>query len=271
MTTIAQDQDAPCSGDVSGWAPDTSICSNWSTYTEAVRDYATQFATQVLWAATGRRFGLCQITVRPVRPRAIPAYVTYPSVFDPWGGNAGTFAWGLLAVAGGTQLVNFADGLMGQPPEIPLPGPVGAVSNVTIDGVVFSPSLYRLDGNKLVREDGQPWPVSQDLSKVLGQTNTWSVTYTRGEPVPIPVNYAAGVYACEVAKARAGGQCALPNKVTSITRQGVSVQIVSVNDYLDKGLTGISDVDTIILAYNPFHARSRPRVVSQDVARQLYR
>lgn len=268
---MTQNIDTPCSGALigsdSGWAPNTSTCSTWSSYTPEVQDYALQFATFILWAATGRQFGLCTVQVRPVRHRTIPPYLTYPAMYDPWGGDGGTFSWGLLASGGGTQLVNFAESCDGSPPEILLPGPVNAVSSVSIDGVVVSPTVYRLDGDRLVRQDGNAWPVTQDLTKPLGQVDTWSITYVRGVPVPAVVNSAAGLYACQVAKARTGGTCVLPNRVTSITRQGVSVQLVSINDYLEKGLTGVADVDQLILAINPSHARARGRVLSQDVQR----
>jgi len=268
---VAQNVDGPCSGAAPGsvgWSPNfTDLCSAWANYQPAVQEYALQFAIYVIWAATGRRYGLCPVTVRPVYGRGLPTYVTFPAVFDPWGGNAGTYGWGLMAVAGGTQLVNFADSCVGTPPQIALPGPVNAVNAVTIDGVAVSPANYRLDGDLLVRQDGNPWPVAQDLSKPLGQPNTWSVDYVRGEPVPVVINNAVAIYACQVGKARTGGTCALPNKITSITRQGVSVQTVSFSDLLKEGLTGVSDVDQIILAVNPSRARSRPRVVSQDLPR----
>lgn len=265
---MAQNVDAPCSGvGLSGWVPNVSTCTAWGTYTPEVQDYALQFATYVLWAATGRQYGLCSIQVRPVRHRSMPTYVTYPAVFDPWGGSAGTFSWGLMSSGSGTQLINFAEMQPGAPSEILLPGPVNDVSSVSIDGVLVSPAAYRLDGSRLVRQDGNSWPFAQDLTQPLGQPNTWSITYVRGEPVPAVVNGAAGLYACQVAKARTGGACVLPNRITSITRQGVSVQTVSVDELLEKGLTGVSDVDTLILAVNPFHARSRPRVVSQDLQR----
>lgn len=261
---MPQNIDEPCSGAASGWTPNTSICSTWGSYAPEVQDYALQFASYILWAATGRQFGLCSVQVRPYRVRAMPAYVTYPASFDPWGGSSGAFAWGLVASGSGTQLVNWADSCAGSPPEIVLPGPVGTVTSVTVDGVVVDPSAYRLDGDRLVRQDGNSWPIAQDLSKPLGQVNTWSVTYTRGKPVPAEVNLATGVYACQVAKARAGGTCVLPNRVTSITRQGVSVQMINLSDVIDKGMTGVSDVDMIIAAVNPYHARARPRVLSLD-------
>ena len=262
-----QNIDAPCSGASSGWAPNTDICPTWSNYTPEVQDYATQFATQVIWAGTGRRFGLCSITARPWRARAVQPYVTYPSAFDPWGGNMGSFSWGLFAVgSNSTQLINFASGYGPFiPNEIRLAGPVSSVTSVQIDGATLDPTAYRLDGDRLTRQDGNGWPAGQDLTKPAGQTNTWSITWMRGEPVPQLVNYAAGVYACQVAKARTNQACTLPNRVTNITRQGVSVQVISLNDVLDKGLTGVSDVDQIIRTYNPSGARSRPRVLSQDM------
>jgi hypothetical protein len=84
-------------------------------------------------------------------------------------------------------------------------------------------------------------------------------------PVPVVLNNAAGVYACEVAKARVGGTCQLPSRVTSISRQGVDVQLLSTEDYLDKGLTGFEQVDQVIRALNPGGLRTRPRVLSLDL------
>jgi hypothetical protein len=258
-----QNIDLPCSGDASGWVPNVSTCTAWTGYTPDVQDYALQLATYVLWAATGRRLGLCSIQVRPVVPRTLPTYITYPAEFDGYSG--GGFAWTLMATTGGTQLVNFADGCLGSPPQIRLPGPVNAITSVTVDAVTLPSSAYRLDGDLLVRVDGNGWPVSQDLSLALGSANTWSITYVRGEPVPAVVNSAAGLYACQVAKARTGGTCVLPNRVKSITRQGVSVETISINDVLDKGLTGVSDVDLVITMMNPGHLRARPRVLSPDL------
>jgi hypothetical protein len=270
----AQNQDAPCSqaNCVGCWNPDTSVDSTtWNTFPPSVQVYALDFATTVLWGATGRRFGLCTETVRPCQRGQIPAYLTFPAIFDPYGGAGGAYAWGLLGLSGGTSsmLVNFACCPGGtcqcSDSGINLPGPVGSVSNVTINGSTLDPNAYRLDGHRLVRQDGYAWPQTQDFSKAAGQTNTWSVTYTRGEPVPDALNRAAGLYAIEVGKARNKGTCALPQRVTSIARQGVSVTTVPVELYLQKNLTGVADVDQIILTYNPFGLRSRPRVSSPDL------
>jgi hypothetical protein len=249
---------APCSG----WTPNTALCSNWATYDPAVQAYAQRFAIYVLYAATGRQFGLCPVVVRPCETPNPMLYRSYPV------GAYGPEPYVLDGVAGGVVLGYLGGGdCVGggcHPPEIPLPGPVNSITSVTVDGVALDPSAYRLDGTRLVRQDGEGWP-AQDLSLADGQVGTWSVSYVRGLPVPDVLNDAAGAYACEVAKGRTGGTCQLPSRVASISRQGVDVQFVSAEDYLDKGRTGYAEVDQIIAAYNPDGIRRPPRVLSPDL------
>ncbi len=51
---------APCN-----WTVDHSCCPNWDDFDASVQQRADEYATMVLWASTGRRFGLCEVTVRP--------------------------------------------------------------------------------------------------------------------------------------------------------------------------------------------------------------
>lgn len=250
-----------------GWAPNTTAYAKWEEFTIEVRDYATALATHIVWAATGRRFGLHEVTVRPHVPRALPTYLSFPVSYDP-GGTGGQWAWSLVSVPGGNDVV-FGGGDpagfgLGSRAQLPLPGPVAAVTGVVIDGVTLEPSRYRLDGAMLVRQDGEGWPLSQDVTAPAGGPSTWSVTYQLGEAVPAVLNWAAGQYAVEIAKARTGADCRLPQRATSISRQGVNVQLVDVTNYLDKGLTGVQEVDQVIISVNPYGLKSRPRVVSLD-------
>src|SRR5262245_25173772 len=55
---------APCtwpSPSVSGGI----CCSEWSTFSPELQAQALEFATYTVWAATGRQYGLCEMTVRP--------------------------------------------------------------------------------------------------------------------------------------------------------------------------------------------------------------
>lgn len=249
----------PCAG----WNPDTSPCTGWADYTQPVRDYATEFAKVVLWAATGRRYGLCERIVRPCAPPEPFLYRTYgvDRYWTLWGAPGG----GVVPFALDSTTCGCGTFCGCQPSSVTLPGPVDSVTEVLVDGVALSNTLWRADGDILVRLGGEIWPLQQNLGAVATEVNTWSVRYQQGVPVPVVLNNAAGLYACEVAKARVGGTCQLPSRVQSINRQGVDVQLVSTEDYLDKGLTGFEQVDQVIRALNPDGLRARPRVVSLDL------
>jgi len=271
--TATNNVDAPCVDGTSDqqWNPDTSIVQNpaWSTFPPAIQSFALSVAVQVLWGATGRKFNLCDITVRPCLQQQLPTYLTFPSIWNP-GAEGGQWAWGLVAAPGGTELIFGGCGCVSgrcncTPPQMPLPSPVWSITNVTIDGAALDPTAYRLDGNLLVRQDGGTWPMNQQLGLPAGQPNTWTVRYLRGTPVPIPVNQATGFYAGELAKSMVGGACQLPQRVRTINRQGVSVDLALTENYLDKGLTGVPLVDQIIRTYNPFAQRSPARVISLDM------
>jgi hypothetical protein len=57
----------------------------------------------------------------------------------------------------------------------------------------------------------------------------------------------------------------LPERVTQIARQGITISMVDVDALLARQLTGITSVDQIIVAYNPGRLTSRPRFFSYDV------
>jgi|SRR5215831_519400 len=258
-----------------GWSPNVNdLCSDWTTntaITAPIQAYASNFAATIMFNATGRQFGLCQTTIRPCFNQTLPTYLTYPSLWNA-GQYGGQYAWGLVAFVNGVDILwgggcgcatGSSCGCM--PPQIELPMPVYRVQSVTINGATLDPSAYRADGNLLVRQDGKAWPVVQNLAHVLGDVDTWSVTYLKGTPVPQYLNDAAGILACELAKARVGADCRLPRRVQSVTRNGTTVQMINLQDLLDKGLTGILEVDQAILSANPGGLRQRPRVVSPDL------
>jgi hypothetical protein len=78
---------------------------------------------------------------------------------------------------------------------------------------------------------------------------------------------AARILATEFIKLWSGDDCALPQRVTSVTRQGVSYTILDSQDFLDDMRTGIYSIDLFLKSVNPDKARARARVFSPDVAR----
>lgn len=252
-----------------GWAPNIALCSKWSTYSSDVQAYALRVATRVIWAATGRQYGLEQVLVRPSRPAQESLYRTYPVGFAGYG------FWTLYGVNGGYQVL----GTCGCGPsaitgmsscscsgaDLSIPDNVASIVSISIDGVVLDPTTYTLLGGYLTRTDGQAWPVVQNFATPLGQVGTWSITYMQGIAVPADLQDAAGMYACQVGAARTGGSCSLPNRVQSITRQGLDIQYIDPGEYLKENRTGYDLVDSIIVTYNPDGLRQRARIISPDM------
>ena len=253
--------DEPCTG----WAPNHALCDAWGGFSSTIQAYADRVATRVIWAATGRQFGLCATTVRP-------CWAPQPVLYQSFPVNAyGEGYWTLLGVPGGVVPVSLAGcactaGCACSPPQIALPGPVASVTSVVVDGVTIPGGSYRVDNESfLVRTDGSSWPATQDYALAPGAVGTWSVTYQLGVAVPDTLQDAAGLYACEVGRAISGGSCQLPNRVRSVTRSGVEINYVNSDDYLEKGRTGYDAVDSIINSYNPYGLTQRPRVLSPDL------
>jgi hypothetical protein len=260
-------------GPCDGWNIDTGCCSDWAGYSSELKSAATSYASTVLWAATGRRFGLCTRTIRPCGRNCS----------DGNGGFGGGWYW-----SQGTWMPYLFNGVWRNcwcgcggasccgcnvNCQVYLPGPVAAVLSVEVDGEVIDPTTYRVDnGIWLVRtrtqaedseQDPPCWPVFQNYNFDSGE-HTFFVTYQQGLPVPQPLLRAAGELACEYAKACLGLPCRLPARATSIARQGVSINLVDVNTLLERGLTGVATVDQLIAAYNPYGLKSAMRVVSPD-------
>lgn len=104
-------------------------------------------------------------------------------------------------------------------------------------------------------------PPCQNYNLDLGEVGTWSVTYTIGVPVPPELDFAAGLYACEIAKLLVQDKsCVLPARVQSVSRQGIGVKFLDPDTLIEKGMTGLPLVDQIVKALNPYGLRQPSRV-----------
>lgn len=94
------------------------------------------------------------------------------------------------------------------------------------------------------------------------------VTYSFGIDPPTMGKMAARALAKEFAKGWSGDDdCALPQRVTSISRQGVSYTLLDQQDFLDELRTGIYEIDLFLRSVNPDKARAKARVFTPDVPR----
>lgn len=257
------------------WPVSYSACEDLKEYLDEAgrpeqQDTFEAMATQLLWEWTGRRFGTDIVSLRP-EPLAGHQQPTYRgtsylrSTFAPvrMGGALHDVVCGVCG-----PVCVCAHGCK----AIVLPGNVYRVHQIRIDGRVLPSDAYRVYNRSTVVLTGrtsQPgtevpavFPSVQDLSRDVTEEGTWEIRYSKGVPVPEGGQIAAGVLALELAKAACMDRdCALPARLQSVTRQGVTVQVQDEFDDMLEGRTGIWLVDSwvasirkprqVARAYNP--------------------
>lgn len=251
---------------------DFGPCSDWPVYwtcdvsaeSPALTGYAVNMATRVLWSLSGRRFGTCTTTLRPCRRTC---YDSFPWGWSQWDDTAFPATpwpdWRYWFPLSCGQCMT--DCSCSDVSEVVLPSPVSSIVSVKLDGTPMATGSYRVDNNRLlVRTDGQQWPVCNDLSKNDDQPGTWTVTAAYGEDVPASGRMAMGELACEIIKAGRGEDCRLPPGVTSLVRQGVSIQYPDIGQLLKDGRTGLYLTDMFLTSENPDGLKARARVYSVD-------
>jgi hypothetical protein len=229
-------------------------------YTDSDYAYeACKSASYLLWGMSGRKFsGVTTVTER------------YVSSYDPYLRSGGSsLVYSPLLING--DVVNMPSG--GRYAEDDFQGDgTSSNSRVRLRGrkVVKVHSLRDLDGNII---EPSKYYLS-DHSTIFGIAGAgWSpsqveVTYTYGSPPPTAGRAAARVLATELVKLYEDDDtCALPQRVTSISRQGVSYTLLDNQDFIDELKTGIYAIDLFLKTVNPDKARARARVFSPDQPR----
>ena len=227
------------------WPVDSACFSDdWAATEESVKTRSLALASATLTRLTAGRVKACPITVRPYQDTCgcfVPD-LGYPGFY-------GAFSPGMTVTG---NWVNNCGPVCADPAtSVYLPPPVGKINQVRVGGAIVPTTDYRLfQGNRLAYiGSGAGWPINQDVVKPDTAAGTFSVTYLNGYPVDALGAYAAGLLAVEFAKACTKGKCKLPNNVTSIVRQGVSMDIVS--GAFPNGLTGIREIDVFVALWNP--------------------
>ncbi|UQS95169.1 adaptor protein [Pseudanabaena phage Pam4] len=252
-TTPTEPLPDPC------WPVDVSCVTDWSStdYTDDQRALAVALAGETMRMLTGYRVGGCAVQVRPCRAGC--------GEDQTWRTARGAFPWVPVSLGGTWLNVGCGhDGGCGCTTlaAVTIPGAY-AVTEVLLDGVVLDPTAYRLDpGGILWRTDGDVWPLCQDLREPVTGQGTWAVTYLPGVPVDGLGARAAGILAGEYLTACAGGECRLPQGVTQVVRQGVTLTLTP--GTFPNGRTGIQAVDVYLERWNPHGLRSPSVVASPD-------
>lgn len=223
-------------------------------------------AWMTLAALTADQVGTCPITVRPCKKGCPPSgsYLVAPvdasgryagvlpgrSTFAPYVNGRGAWVNSCGCAGSDCSCTALCEAIV--------PGPVGDILEVWLDGAVLDPSAYRVDdGNRLVRTDGDCWPTCQDMAQDAHGDAAFSVTYYRGMAPNAVTLWMAGLLAVEWFKACTNDKtCRLPSGTQSVTRQGVSYQITS--DMFGEAGTGIREVDAFVQRLNPYRLKMAP-------------
>lgn len=270
----------PSRSTCSPWATELDVCPPCNEYDFplGLLDTTLQIASDLLFELSARQFpGLCSDKFRPCSQRII--YDGYPyrqssfPYYQSWspltfgGGFGDGFSGGVSSCGCNTGLPSCGCGGLS---ELSLGvRPLVSIEEVKIDGVIIPASSYRIDDYKtLVRIDGERWPCCQNLRLADTELDTFSVSATFGVSPPAAGIHAAAILACELALActpAAPGECRLPPKVQAVTRQGVSMVMLSPVELLQNGKTGIAEIDYFLVTYNPRGRRMSSAVFSPDV------
>lgn len=222
---------------------------------------AVKTASYILWALSGRKYsGITTVTER------------YVSQFDPYFRTAGSgYKYLPTLIEGNVQ-------------NLPVGRDLRVYGNDYLGDGTSSRSRVRLRGRKVVTihtvrdssgniVDPNKYYLAEHSTLYGTPGSNWTptnveVTYTYGTPPPSAGRAAARLLARELVKLYEGDDtCALPQRVTSVGRQGVNYSILDDQDFLDNMRVGIYAVDLFLKSANPDKARARARVFSPDTPR----
>lgn len=222
---VIQTPIGPCDWGVT-WDQVAAGCSPCGQITsQAERDLIIRAGVAFAWAATGRRFGVCEVTWRPCLWCSCP---------EPGARQCGCWWYQKIDLNPGQDR-----GTEDQP--------VQGVSEVRIDGEPLDATGYRLQFNRYLLRvpQGTRWPACQDEGADVAPLQ---VTWTRGTPPDDDLLLNGVVPFCrELSKGFCGDDCSIdPSIVTAVQREGVSFALINPGDGWKDGLVGMPGVNAAI-------------------------
>lgn len=230
------------------------------SYAESDYAYdAVKTASYLLWAMSGRKYnGTKTVTER------------YVSVYDPYlRAGASVLTYSPTLIEGEVRNLRIGgSGLYGD--DDYLGDGTSSNTRIRLRGrkVVKIHTIRDIDGNVI---DPTQYYLVEHSTVLATSGATWTpsnveITYTYGTPPPLAGKNAARMLATELIKLYENDDsCALPQRVTSVSRQGVSYTILDNQDFIAEGRTGLYAVDLFLKTANPDNARARARVFTPDV------
>ena len=210
-------------------------------------------ASYLLWVMSGRRWGgICETTERytcydglPCSTGMLPVMMDYSTAMNYMQRMVYGEAWGSLP----WQRVLFLRNR-----------PVLELTDITISGVPMDVDHFAVYDHSFIA------PNSTGCVDTCFDPCRAVVTYRWGTKPPPIGKMAALELADQFVKAvECPSECKLPERITSVSRQGVSFQVFDPQDFMNEGRTGLYTVDIFLKTVNPDRAQKRARVFSPDL------
>jgi hypothetical protein len=93
------------------------------------------------------------------------------------------------------------------------------------------------------------------------QSGLCKIEYSVGSNLPPGTEFATEQLSREYLNARLGRKCRLPERITSVSRTGVSWTVFDPQDIIKQGMSGIPQIDTWLALNNPTQQRRSARIV----------
>ena len=237
-------------------SPSDLTRGGWTAPTDSTTDdllVACQAASEVCWELGGRRWpGLCWDSILPQAcDGGSGQLVVLPD------GRAGMTS-ALAAPSGGQAFGFHRHGPCTSGTLIDLgQANVTAIDEIRVDGTALAAATYRLiDRRWVARIDGGDWA---SYNPPDATTIALAVDFTYGDAPPAVGFLAAVALARELAKGFAGGDCAIDPRVTAMVREGISLDLASIE--ADGSFMEIPAIRRMVHALNP-HGLSRAASVT---------
>jgi hypothetical protein len=213
-------------------------------------EYAIDMASFVLWSLSGRKYsGTRTITEQYVCPQSdLPIGCTQIDTNIYYNPAIGVNSYVLPSYLFSTSSIGTRFKLRQKP--------VRSISSVHVAGTeIPSGSYYIRNSSELV------------ITTLASLCEGPLVTYTYGVKPPFAGKLAAIELANNFVRAYNGLECDLPERVQSIQRQGLSIEMLDPEQFLDNNRTGLYKVDLFLQAANPGKSLKPAKVFSPDFPR----
>lgn len=219
---------------------------------DPMAEYAVLTASFILWGLSGRKYhGVRRTTQTYVCSQDdLPVNCGFDPVLGAWRAPGSDVAILVAPNAVGP----------GQGRQFRLRNqPVRKIHSLTIAGEAAPSASYSVSNYRILRIDGDA-----EMSACSGAT----VDYSYGVGPPAAGEAAAIELANELILSWNDSEaCSLPERTKSVSRQGLSFDMIDPMDFVDKGRTGLLKVDWFLKTANPSGANAPARVFSPDIPR----